>query len=146
MIKRFIKYMVMAFQTQVFYWLLLMALTEYMSIVYWISAVISTITLSFIGFIISSVWVWRGHKPVEGNVIRGIIKEWRDPIKVIKLAYQSRFVRFYITGICGSAFGIGILYICVDSFKLWYVFGLLISYIIGGVVTFIVRDKWVWND
>lgn len=121
MIKRFLKYLAMSVQINVLYWLSMLALVEYCHVWYFLSAVVSTAVLSMSGFLMSSFWVWKGHKQIETGIIKEILAIWPNLPAIVMLAYKSRFIRYYLTGAVGSLLSLAILYSCTDLFKLWYV-------------------------
>jgi putative flippase GtrA len=127
------------------YWAMLYSLTEYCKLWYMYSALIATVSLSLFGFLMSSTWVWKGNKGQEVSIVRAILKQWKNPIRVIELAWHSQFVRYYIVGIGGSMLGLLQQYIYTAIFHNWY----MASAILGSagviVTTFIARDRWIWG-
>jgi putative flippase GtrA len=146
MIKRFLKYFAMSLQINFLYWLSMLVLVEYFHVWYLLSAVVSTAILSTMGFLISSFWIWKGHKQIETGIIKEILVAWPDLSAIVILAYKSRFIRYYFTGAVGSLLSLAILYTCTDLLKLWYVDGMLVGYVANLLSTFVAREKWIWKE
>ena len=146
MFKRFLKYAVVGLQISVLYWGVMYCLTEYLHIWYMFSAVITTVSTSLFGFVMNTIWTWKGHKFIEFKVITDVLKNWRHPIAAIRMAWKSRFIRYYIVGALSILFGWAQTYVYTEYLHLWYIFSSMLGTIVVMTSTFIVRDRWIWRN
>ena len=57
-----------------------------------------------------------------------------------------RFIKFSIVGSIGVGVNLGLLYILVEWFGLYYMLAAAISIGASVVSNFILNDKWTWRD
>lgn len=146
MFKRFLKYAIVGLQISLLYWAIVYVLTEYVGIWYMYSVISTTIATSLFGFVMNSLWTWGGSKQIDVGIVKEIIKGWRNPIGMIKLAWSSRFVRYYFVGGLGILLGWTQTYIYTEFLHLWYILSSFIGTLVVMTTTFIARDKWVWKN
>lgn len=146
MFKRFLKYAVVGLQISMLHWTLIYILTTWIGLWYMFSVILTSVSTSLFGFAMNSIWTWRGHKPVEMGVVRDIIKGWRHPIGVIRLAWTSRFVRYYFVGVLGVLLGWTQTYCYTEYLKLWYIHSSMLGTAVVMTSTFIARDRWIWKN
>lgn len=146
MFKRFLKYALVGLQISVLHWAMLYCLTEFLGLWYMFSTMTTTILTSLFGFTLNSKWTWSGHKPVEMSVFKDAIKSWKHPIEVIKIAWKSRFVRYYFVGVMSIGFGWLQVYVYTEYLGLWYMLSSVLGTMVVMTSTFIIRDKWIWKD
>ena len=99
---------------------LLFLLTEFANIHYLVSGAISYLTGMIINYVLSIFWVFP-HRQMKN---RGV-----------------EFLIFVAIGIAGGFINEGILWLCTDIFKIYYLISRGISAIIGFVWKYIVRKK-----
>jgi len=60
--------------------------------------------------------------------------------------FKLRFIKFSIVGSIGVGVNLGLLYILVECFGLYYLLAAAISIGASVVSNFILNDKWTWRD
>ena len=148
MIKRFFKYVLTSAQIQILQWPLVLILTEYAHFWYVASMITTAFSLTAIGYTINSLWTWK-HRGKKENATAAITKEilhkWKQPIIIVRLVWHSNIFRYYLIGLCGSAFNWLQTYIYTEYFGIWYGTSLAIGTIVVIILTFIIRDNWIWK-
>lgn len=146
MFKRFLKYAVVGLQISLLHWSILYILTEYAGIWYMASTVITSVSTSLFGFMMNSIWTWKNQGKVNLKLLPMVMKKWYEPINFIKLAWQSRIMKYYVVGVLGVLLGWTQVYIYTEYLGLWYMLSSFIGTVVVMTSTFIVREKWVWKD
>jgi putative flippase GtrA len=145
MLKRFGKYAVIGLQVSLLYWALLYCLTEYLHIWYMFSTMLTAMSVSLLGFAANSLWTWGKYERIESKIFKEIIAQWHKPVDMAKMAWQSKFVRYCLVGVCGTVFGWSQVYLYTEYAGLWYMHSSFIGTAVVMITTFIVKDRWIWG-
>lgn len=142
---RFARYTAVALAIRVLSLGLLYVLTDIAGIWYMASAVLTTIILFLLGYIMNAKWTWSSQ--VEGaKFARKLLSEWKRPKHFIATSWNSAIFRYYLTGLASVLLGWALLYIFTEFANIWYILSSIISSVIILLTTFWVRDIWIWES
>jgi len=106
---------------------LIYILTDIMGLWYMVSAVLVSGILAVMGFIVNYLWTWR----IKNKEMRAIV--------------ASRFIKYVVVGGGIAILTWGLLYVLTEFAHLWYVISLVIVWIIGMVIAFVVNNFWTYK-
>ena len=57
-----------------------------------------------------------------------------------------KLCKYGVSGVCGGCIQVGLLYVFVDIFSVWYIRGVVLAFSISLVATFFLQKYWTFQD
>jgi len=126
--KKFSKFLITSLLVTGFSIGLIYILTDVVGLWYMASAVLVSGALTVIGFIVNYLWTWR----IKNKEMRAIV--------------ASRFIKYVIVGGSIAVLTWGLLYVLTEFAHLWYILSLVIVWIVGMIIAFVVNNFWTYKE
>lgn len=123
---RFLKFCVVGWLGAAVHLAVLYGLTEYVGLLYVLSAAIAVIVAATNNYVLNHKWTFRDVRDGNANVFIGWLK-YLSSVSITELVY------------------LGLLALFTEVFGLWYMLSAGIAIAITSVLRYIVVAKWVWK-
>ena len=129
MLRKLLKYFTIGILNGTLFYCIMWFFTEKVHIWYMLSAILTLCITTIITFTFQGMWTWK-HKKVGVKSVMNIY----------------RFLKFVIVGSITAVFGLLLLYLITEYFKVHYMYTYIGMSLLVLIINFVLHNNWTWGE